>query len=467
MDRKVAAQLTTSLKKTHHLLSSSMSGWLYAGFVDGHFNCDTWALPSAEVEPVAPTHKLEIHETPLNLIAEVAAISDPQAQLNRLSQLSRTPYRALFQDSFPDRSGLRATYEAEAEQKALRILILGAGPIGLALASALKVAYAGAVSVVVVETRCLQPGIKAPYTRHWVTNIPKASVRELVEPRLNAIFENVGDETYIGVPIDVFETLLWASCKDLGVLFYCEPKPDLGAFEAVDLVFDATGGRLQSLDFPNELKPPKIPGTTHTLPERYGVGYDQFAVNAKAMTTKINIKVIEANGQKLPLLNNQPLCIPMMKLSEIPMTAFAALMTYVRSHNEDNKFYLWPGKLKAEINEALLLINLTLAEYCVLIDKLPPRQILATAHLPSTDLDERLLTVFKMMQAVPRVMIERPFSYRPYFRDRYDATLMGLSVIPMGDSIYNGHPKVGNGMGSHLGHISHVLSKIRNVLPSP
>ncbi len=251
------------------------------------------------------------------------------------------------------------------------------------------------------------------------------------------------------------------------MLFYCDPNPNLSAFQGVDLVFDATGGRLQSLDFPDDVKVPKIPGNTHALPESYGVGYDQFAVNAKAMTPKINIKVIEAQGQKLPLLNNQPLCIPMMKLSEIPMIAFDKLMAYTRNNNYDNKFYLWSGKLKSEINEALLLINLTLAEYRVLIDKLPLRQPLATAHLPSIGLDERLLTVFEIMGKVPGVVIERPFSYRPYFRDRYDATLLGLPMIPIGDSIYNGHPKVGNGMGSHLGHVKHVLDKIKNVLPSP
>ena len=56
------------------------------------------------------------------------------------------------------------------------------------------------------------------------------------------------------------------------------------------------------------------------------------------------------------------------------------------------------------------------------------------------------------------MQLEPPFIYAPYVKPmtgKFDK-IYHKPLIPIGDSIFNGHPKVGNGLGFHLKHVTKV-----------
>ena len=58
-----------------------------------------------------------------------------------------------------------------------------------------------------------------------------------------------------------------------------------------------------------------------------------------------------------------------------------------------------------------------------------------------------------------QVTIESPFKYSPYINlNAGSGSLFGNRVFPIGDSLFCGHPKMGNGLGSHLHFINQKTS---------
>jgi len=56
------------------------------------------------------------------------------------------------------------------------------------------------------------------------------------------------------------------------------------------------------------------------------------------------------------------------------------------------------------------------------------------------------------------ITIEKPFNYVPYVNlNAGTGTLGGKSIFPVGDSLFCGHPKVGNGLAAHLKTINELI----------
>ena len=60
-----------------------------------------------------------------------------------------------------------------------------------------------------------------------------------------------------------------------------------------------------------------------------------------------------------------------------------------------------------------------------------------------------------------RVKIEQPFEYSPYANLNPGFGLInGKRVFAVGDSLFCGHPKVGNGLANHLAFIKDLIEKM-------
>ena len=60
-----------------------------------------------------------------------------------------------------------------------------------------------------------------------------------------------------------------------------------------------------------------------------------------------------------------------------------------------------------------------------------------------------------------KVKIEQPFKYCPYVNlNPGFGLLSGKRVFAVGDSLFCGHPKMGNGLGRHLPFINDLLEKM-------
>jgi len=68
-----------------------------------------------------------------------------------------------------------------------------------------------------------------------------------------------------------------------------------------------------------------------------------------------------------------------------------------------------------------------------------------------------------LMDVDAQISIESPFKYSPYVNlNSTSGSLHGKRVFPIGDSLFCGHPKMGNGLGRHLPLINDLLEKIIN-----
>ena len=60
-----------------------------------------------------------------------------------------------------------------------------------------------------------------------------------------------------------------------------------------------------------------------------------------------------------------------------------------------------------------------------------------------------------------QIKIEQPFNYSPYINLNASSGFLGMKrVFPIGDSLFCGHPKIGNGLSNHLLFINDILKKI-------
>ena len=85
----------------------------------------------------------------------------------------------------------------------------------------------------------------------------------------------------------------------------------------------------------------------------------------------------------------------------------------------------------------------------------------------SMHLNENIIAIIEIlvnMDVDNKINIEKPFSYRPYVNLNPNAEILnGKRVFPIGDSLYCGHPKIGNGLGYHMRFINEIVkSMIKN-----
>ena len=84
----------------------------------------------------------------------------------------------------------------------------------------------------------------------------------------------------------------------------------------------------------------------------------------------------------------------------------------------------------------------------------------------SNHLNKNIMSIIEMLALVDvdaQINIESPFKYSPYVNlNATSGSLYGKRVFPVGDSLFCGHPKMGNGLGNHLPFINELIEKMVN-----
>jgi hypothetical protein len=454
--------------------TASVRGWLFSALIDHHF-IDSSLTPQP-VQRRAPvwqscTESSDLIQAADDHLTRLAAIADPVTQYAALENLTLLNTPALTQDSF---ANTPLPFQGGGED-GLNLLILGAGPIGLVLASALKLALGDQVNVLLVDNRVSEPHQKQPYQRRWITNLPHALLHGLVEKTLSDIFARVGDGVYIGCTMNVLESLLLLSCRRMGVKFLFSTENDFAWLEdsAVQLVFDATGNRFTPLSVPRSADEISVQhsidtsllGSTNAKIAPYGIQIYPHADNQ-------NIRLGTWQNLRFPLYKNAPMRLAMLKMIHIPARLYAPILAQLAQHNADNKYYVWPGTLQAAINQLIVMVNLTKSEYDALCQQaifpLTVPQALQNKALMAV-LDARTRALLSLIaqhtNEQDEVALDAPFLFEPYLVQRSTADeLHGKPLLRVGDSIYNGNVKHGNGLGLHLQHLRHIQSVLQRAM---
>ena len=196
-------------------------------------------------------------------------------------------------------------------------------------------------------------------------------------------------------------------------------------------------------------------------------GIKNLPINDINVSGNFTVALKEDGYYHYPHLNDKPLSLPMMKLTQVPIQLQTTLLKFVKHHN-NNRFYIWSGELVDEINELLILINLRMSEYYYLkrtIDDIQKLTInLVESAIKDKQLEQDLLDFLKLSATneYGQVYINSPFLFKPAVNLKpLDQKINGIKAYPIGDSLFQGNPKVGNGLGWHLGHISQLVESIK------
>lgn len=474
--------ITQSLKAIQqhsYYKHAALKGWAYALVVDHHYinsNFQKNQISKPSKNRQFDENALTSGHDPAVYFQIIKQIKDLRERFTYLNQLTREQTHSVLADSFattPDED-----LEAETQQifsdKAINVVILGAGLSGLALANMLKNTFEDKINILVLENRVDAPHFKKPYTRQWLSNIPITFLLGVMDKELTDVLASLGTNGYIGAHINIFETLMLLSCKRLGVKFLFRKSGDISFLKDVplDIVFDATGNRFRQVtldSFPNKQIVTK--NAEISVSRELAKGYAGFGITPEPCQDIEQIDLLAADNLLVPSYNQEPIKTAMIKITGIPISLKDALFSSIQHSNYDNRFYLWPGTLQHEINQALLIVNLTPSEFEVLQEYIQAPISLAVFMDHFSDweiLDKRFLEMLqRLARDVPRefqVKLEPPFLYEPYmlgYPQKWER-IYGAPLIRIGDSIYNGHVKCGNGIGSHLPQIRYIHDALLN-----
>ncbi len=164
----------------------------------------------------------------------------------------------------------------------------------------------------------------------------------------------------------------------------------------------------------------------------------------------------------------------MFKITGIPINFYEPIIEFVKKQNEDNLFYVWPGKLAAPINEIIIILNIDPIYYerlfSVVSRRIPLEPLMKIDHENTNLLDPRISSLFALLSELNsgdrEIWIERPFLWEPHIKlgSGKLPQIHNVPAIPIGDSFYCGHVKVGNGLSHHLTNVRQLADCIMESL---
>jgi hypothetical protein len=444
------------------VITMASLGWRYCLGIDS-------AFIDPSLQAILPKKQLDINQeiilpkaphTASQYLEQILSITDIQTRWHYVNELVMAQNNQLLLDDFADISDLELSNSLKQTLGGgkLNILILGAGCVGLALANTLKTSLGELVNILVIENRIQAKHIKKPYTRNWLTNLSNPIYEDFFDPRVVTILREFGNGDYMGVPLNILETLLFLANRAQGVRFYFTNSYKLSLINGTetDMVIDATGGKLNFITS-NDQDNASFAVNLSACRE-FGRKYSGFAITNFDDMPNMRLIFDQKGSFFYPSFEEKQLKSAMFKLTNVPLELYDQLLAHVQKDNRDGLIYVWPGKLRRELNSLLILINLSSADYHQLGRFLTQKTDLHSfmmAHGRDLHLDQRILDFFEQIRerdTQKASYIEPPFLYEPYIRILPEKLprIFGCPVFRLGDSVFNGHPKVGNGLGSHL-----------------
>ena len=464
-------------------------GWRYALTVDSHFlnkfdnqiynPKNNYADVITNTKDDFQLEKPQLSET--EIISNILKQSDLISRWSYVQRLVSNHWSATISDSFShlNEAQYLASIIKYLSGNTLNVVILGAGCTGLLLANSLKISLGNKIKILLVENRVIQQGIKKPYNRRWITNIDLNSISETIDPVISRIFKEFGSNNFMGATLDVFESLLLLSCKQIGVKFYFNNSDDISFLKQTNthMIFDATGGNL-NLPYSRESEDKQVTVSYLSNNRSENLFYNP-SKNKLEINTKFDLVLKNSGNKYYPFLKGHQVKAYMVKLTGIPISCLGAIEDYVRNNNSDNLFYIWQGKLNPKINEVLVIVNLlreTYEDISQIIDKkITLENFIQNIGPISGRIDSRIIELMRRISMTIAltnnpldhpIFIEKPFSFIPYitFFDEKLPVYYDIPVFPIGDTIFCGHPKLGNGLGFHVWEIKRLSEKIVSTL---
>ena len=391
---------------------------------------------------------------------------------NYLKNLISSDDVSLVNDSFKDDpyDDLGHAIEKTFDSESLNLVVIGGGVCGLFLANSLKYCFGDRANVLVLDNRSRRPNTRERFKRDWLTHIPTDFFKFRQPSNIQSLIECFGGNGLIGIPINILETILQLSCKDQSVKFYFSAILDYSNLndDVIDLVFDASGGRLTEYVYSSS----NATELTVNIPKA-DINLKYAGVNQLYNTPGVGAEyldlVLKPSGDfHSPYIGNTKMCIHMCKITGVPINLMKTILESVEKVNSLNLFYVWSGCLKNEINEGLIILNLFGKECEFLTSRIDApiklKYFLISEPNISNHLNKNIISIIEMlalMDVDAQVSIESPFKYSPYVNlNSASGSLHGKRVFPIGDSLFCGHPKMGNGLGRHLPLINELLERM-------
>ena len=340
---------------------------------------------------------------------------------------------------------------------AFNVAIIGAGATGLFLANILKSVLGEQANILVLDNRSNEENTRKIFSRNWLTHIPSLILQRFTPPNVQELFTCFGKDGMIGL-------------KNQGVKFYFSPDLDLKQLSdtAINCFFDATSGQLIGSSY-NSAEHPNVSMQYSKRNLQFsGSGIKQLHnfPNSEVSYTEIMLKYSEPFHY--PFYENSKIYTNMFKLTGIPVSIIQRIHTFIEPLNALNRFFVWEGTLNNEINEGLMLINLTIKEHQILKSQnQTPKKLKSflesNANILSS-LDRDIISVLRVLGELDignKICFEPPFSYFPHINlEAHTGRFNGKPIFPIGDSLFSGNPKVGNGLGTHLSFLNDLLAEV-------
>ena len=406
------------------------------------------------------------------IVDELNSIKNTKDRFQKLKSINSPNNKILFCDNFSEIKNMdfEKAQKTVFKNESLNILILGAGPCGLFLANALKKKLAKDVNVLVLDTNCQQENFRKSFSRSWLSHLPMELFEQYFNKNMKQLAGSFGRNGYIGLPINLIELLLFLSAKQNGVNFYFSGSPDYSFLndKLIDLAFDASGGRIL---YKNQ-SPNRKSKISNNLQSKFlnfdFAGVKQFKSDSFASDGTIPITLKEAGHFYYPHLCESQLCLNSIKLTQIPASIHSSLLNYIKRNNKSNRFYLWSGDLSDDLNELLVMANLFQEEYEYLCKSIISKEKLNGDFVLKAKKSQKirvdLLDFLNFLISTgysSQIYMNKPFVHKPRINlFPLEQELGGVRVYPVGDSLFSGNPKVGNGLGTHIRYISELVETV-------
>ena len=399
-------------------------------------------------------------------------LNDIKKKFFMLKKIIESNNSNLTNDSFKENRNIDIfdAQERTFNSKKINIIIIGSGITGLFLANTIKHQLGSLVNILVLDNRSYKINTLKTFDRSWLTYLPSFVLQRFTPSNISKLLECFGMNSKIGLPINIIETILMLSCKDLGVNFYFSPKIDYSKLnnKNITLFFDATGGRIK--DNISNLSPQtqlNIKVKNFNLNSMH-TGIIQLHNKTYSAPHHIEVVLKGSGSIHYPYIHNSKIHTHMIKLSGLTKELTKKVFSYIKNANNLNLFYVWEGSLKEEINESLVFINLTAIEYDLMVLRINAamnlKKFLNQNLDIKTKLNSKIISFLDMLVKIDSdhlTKIERPFSYCPYINmNPEQGYINDRQIFPIGDSFFCGHPKLGNGLSIHLEFINRLVEKI-------
>ena len=382
--------------------------------------------------------------------------------------------KELTQDSFATLPNNNLLYAQSAtfDSSNFNVLILGAGITGLFLAHTIKNLLGSKINILILDNRTNKKNFRKTFDRNWLTHIRNFDVIKNTEKKIGSLLSSFGNSEYIGIPINFFEAILKLSCKEQGTKFFYSSELDLKLIEndKIDFIFDATGGRSKLSKSVNKKSINLVIKFYNQIFNNSGSGVVQNRDMIKSLKNELQIELRSTDSRYFyPYFQSYKIENLMLKLTKVPIKLVKYLLDFSKVNNYNNLFYVWPGKLREELNEALIFVNLHIKDYqlysTILKDQENLNSFYKNKKKQIENSNKQIATLFNFLISLDikkSIQINKPFIYKPYinFLDKYDY-INDRKVYPIGDSIFSGNPKAGNGLAAHIIFINNMIEEIK------